>query len=208
MAYYKGAARSSARGGRTAGKRQPAHSTSPVQNPAMPADLPIRLKGNRSATLHDTGLPCPTLPIHEVQEIQEDSLLMADLEHFIRNNRDSFLHLRIPLLTRAYVPRPGDQIVRILCVSEEVGCAGIKILLPCRLDLKPGSALAMELFIPGRGNPVPVRGVVSKISHTAAEDIVRYVIEVRFGPLTADALRDIARFVHATQSEAHSAMPA
>ncbi|MDI6829557.1 MAG: hypothetical protein QME62_13855 [Armatimonadota bacterium] len=163
-------------------------------NTAFSFDMPLPLKNGHLAILHDTKLSHILIP-KQMKEAEDETMALADLEKFVRDEGHAYIHLKSPLLTRLHLPRPNGDTVRALCTSKDMGCSGIRIHLPSRMDLRPGVALDLDLFVNKKNNPIAVRGIVSKIEHTCEEEIVRCAIDIRFGPLSADALRKITKYV-------------
>jgi hypothetical protein len=102
----------------------------------------------------------------------------------------------------------NGELVRVLCTSNEVGCAGLKMSLPCLLGLTNGKVLAMELFIPRSDKPIPVRGTVRKIVYSSTDTAVQYVAEVDFKHLDSAAELRLASFVHESQLRGRRHLPA
>jgi len=160
-------------------------------------DLPILLKGSHTAALHDTGVGFAILPTGTPTELEE-GLPIRDVDELTGTQRETLVHLTRSLLVRLNLTRHSEDL-RILCASEDIGCGGLLLTLPCRMDLSSGNTLDMELFLPSAKQPIRVHGTVQNVSRTVGEDVIRYIVEVKFGQLDAAIEREIAAFAHASQ---------
>lgn len=167
------------------------------QIPVTIPDLPIPLKGGHTAALHDTGVQFTVLP--GGLDSESGMLPILGLDDFISQHRESLIHLLQPLLVRLNLAHKSGDTVRILCASEDVGCKGIRLMLPCQLGLCAGKTLDMELFLPQATDPIKVNGTVRRVQRSNAEDMVRYAVEVEFGQLSGLTERELAAFIYASQ---------
>lgn len=120
-------------------------------------------------------------------------------EQAIPDTRESYIQLTRSMLVRLNIPRSNGDVTPVLCVSHDVKHSGLKMRLPCRLNLTPGALLDVELFTLFRDTPVAAKAVVEKVVRAAGGDIVRYVVEVKFKTLTPAAEHEINAFIHAAQ---------
>lgn len=120
-------------------------------------------------------------------------------EESMTEPHESYVHLSRSMLVRLNIQRSNGDTTPVLCVSQEVNHMGLKMRLPCQLNLTPGSVLDMELFTLFRDTPVAVKAVVEKVLRTVGEDIVRYMVEIRFKNLNPAAEHEINAFIHAAQ---------
>lgn len=120
-------------------------------------------------------------------------------EESMTETQESYVQLSRSMLVRLNIRRSNGDTTPVLCVSQEVRHTGLKMRLPCQLNLAPGDVLDMELFTLFRDTPVAVTAVVEKVLRTVGEDIVRYMVETRFKNLTPAAEHEISAFIHAAQ---------
>lgn len=168
--------------------------------PSAATDLPITLKGNHSAVLHDTGTGFSVLPNQMAPEATDWMLPVVETCEFIAQRRNKFAHLKRSLLVRVNLRRKGES-VEILCGSQEMGRNGMMLSMPCTLDFAVGMTCDMELFLTQDREPLPVHGTVRRISRTLGVDAIRYKIEVEFAKLGHLAESELAAFVDAAQPE-------
>ncbi|GEM_PF-6578501 len=128
-----------------------------------------------------------------------DRAFHSAYEGVMTETQESYVHLSRSMLVRLNIRRSNGDSTPVLCVSQEVKHTGLKMRLPCRLALSPGAVLDMELFTLFRDTPVAVKAVVENVVRTVGEDIVRYMVEVRFKNLAPPAEHEINAFIHAAQ---------
>ena len=121
-------------------------------------------------------------------------------------SQEAYIHLSRSMLVRLNIHRSNGDTTPVLCVSQEVKHSGLKMRLPCRLDLTAGVVLDMELFTLFRDTPVSVKGVVQQVAHSVTEDVVRYTVDVRFKTLSPAAEHEINAFIHAAQLDERRVM--
>ena len=153
------------------------------------ADLPIPLKGNHSAVLHDTGTGYAILPGQT-----GDWMLPVVETCELVTRRHKYVRLQRSVLVRMKVRRNGDE-VEVLSGSDEIGRQGLIVTMPCTLDFQAGVSCDMELFLTQDREPLPVRGTVRRITRAVGEDSIRYKMEIEFGKLDAAALKELGAFV-------------
>ncbi|MDH7481201.1 MAG: hypothetical protein QHH26_04380 [Armatimonadota bacterium] len=166
-----------------------------ASNAELSGAIPLPFKSGYSAIPHDANVSHTILTSKQIKEADDEAMALAELERFVRDEGHAYFQLKSPLLIRLYLPRPNGDTVRALCTSGDMGCSGVRVYLPSRMDLKPGVALDLDLFVNKKNNPVAIKGVVSKIEHKCEKELVRYAIDIRFGPLNADALHKITEYV-------------
>ncbi len=176
---------------------------SPLHTNAI-ARLPIPLRNGRLATLHDTGVEGTVLP-ERLPTMAENAATDAQPTATVDEDCEPYVHLNRSLLVRLSLPRANGETARILCVVEDIQGTGLKLRLPCKLGLRPGMVVAMELFISPE-DPVTAKAVVRTVSRTPAGDVVRYVVEMRFKDLSAAAEREINAFIQAAQIDERQTM--
>ena len=167
---------------------------------SVATDLPIPLKGNHSAVLHDTGTGFSILPGQRIEEADNWMLPVVETCEFIAARHNKYVHLRRSLLVRIKMEHEGEQ-VEILSGSDEMGRGGLILSMPCMLDLRGGATCDMELFLTQDREPLPVRGTVRKITRSVGEDTIRYKIQIEFGKLDRMAENELGAFVDAAQPQ-------
>lgn len=163
-------------------------------------DLPVTLRGNRSAVLHDTGTGFELLPGMFADATTGWIVPPMEVCELIRSHREKYVHLKRSLLVRVTMKRKGEP-VELLCGCEEMGHKGLILSLPCTLDFGPGNTCDLELFLTQDREPMPVRGTVRNINRTLGEDTIRYKVEVEFGKLDSLTRSELDAFVHAAKPE-------
>ena len=176
------------------GKRTSAYS-GPASKGSLPApNLPLTLDGSHAASLHDTGVGFPVLP----QATDQEHVLPIEPHALAVLSHETLTSLQRTLTVRLTLDREGSP-VKIICGSRELGCRGMVLSLPCKLDLKPGMTFDMELFLPSTNRPVETRAMVRRVSRAAGEDSIRYTVEVDFDKLTNPAEHEIDSFVQSSR---------
>lgn len=122
-------------------------------------------------------------------------------------SREMFARLARTLLVKLNLDRNGDA-TGILCGSRDMGCKGMSLMLPCRLDLKPGQSLDMELYLPSTGEPAVVHSEVRRVIRETRGDSVRYRVEVVFVRLGRATQKEISDFVHESRLQERRQLPA
>ena len=164
----------------------------PVPVRALPApNLPLTLGGSHAASLHDTGVGFSVLP--ETSGDQEH-VLPIEPHSLVGLRRETLTSLQRSLTVRLVLERDGSP-VKIICGSRDLGCRGMILCLPCKLDLKPGMAFDMELFLPSVNRPVETHATVRRVSQAADDDSIRYRVEVDFDKLTSSAEHEIGSYI-------------
>lgn len=177
------------------GKRSSAY-MGPVSGSTLPApNLPLTLGGSHAASLHDTGVSFSVLPDISVDQ---EHVLPIEPHSLAVLHRETLTSLQRSLTVRLVLERDGSP-VKIICGSKDLGSRGMILNLPCKLDLKPGMAFDMELFLPPVNRPVETHATVRRVSRAADDDTVRYRVEVDFDKLTSTAEHEIASFVQASR---------
>ncbi len=120
-------------------------------------------------------------------------------EKAMPNPQDSYIHLSRSMMVRLNLRRANGEVTPVLCVSHDLSHTGLKMRLPCRLNLTPGVLLEMELFTLFSKTPVAVKAFVQKVVRNAGSDVVRFVVEVRFKGLSPAAEHEINAFIHLAQ---------
>lgn len=170
----------------------------PAMGRSLPApNLPLALGGSHAASLHDTGVGFIVLP--EISSDQEH-ILPIEPHSLAVLHRESLTALQRTLTVRLTLQREGSP-VRIVCGSREMGCTGMILSLPCKLNLEPGMAFDMEVFLPSVNRPVETHATVRKVSRAPDDDTIRYKVEVNFDKLTNSAEHEIGSFVQAARCQ-------
>lgn len=163
----------------------------PVSARALPApNLPLALAGSHAASLHDTGVGFTVLP--ETSDLEH--VLPVEPHGLAGPHRETLTSLQRSLTVRLELERDGSP-VKIICGSRDLGCRGMILSLPCKLDLKPGMAFDMELFLPSVNRPVETHATVRRVSQAADDDSIRYRVEVDFDKLTSSAEHEIGSYI-------------
>lgn len=185
------------------GGRSTASAFSSTVGGSAALDLPIPMKNGHASALHDTGVRFKI-----VSEPEHPGPNLLDPEAFIEQHHEKLTHLEKSLTVRLTLERRSNNAVRILCASEDVGCNGIRIHLPCKLSLIQGSSVGMELFLPTSKRPVSVQGIVREVTRSESEDIIRYKVDIEFSRVSSPESEEIAAFVHESQLQGHRQMVA
>ena len=149
------------------------------------------------AGLHGMGMGFSVRPRNFSHELGQPPF--ADPEQSLERRGDTFVYLTQSPLVRLKLMCHSGERISILCVSERLGLKGMRLMLPCRLDLNPGDTHDMELFLSPAGKPVSVTGTVQKVTRTGCEHAARYVVEVEFRKLSNQAKNEIATFLDASE---------
>lgn len=169
----------------------------PASGSSLPApNLPLTLGGSHAASLHDTGVEFTVLP--EISD--QEHILPIEPHSLAVLHRESLTALQRTLTVRLTLEREGAP-VRMICGSKEMGCRGMILSLPCKLDLKSGMAFDMEVFLPSLNRPVETHATVRSVSRAADDSTVRYKVEVDFDKLTSSAEHEIGSFVQAARCQ-------
>lgn len=177
------------------GKRSKAY-VGPASGSSLPApNLPLTSGGSHAASLHDTGVGFSVLP--EIPSDQEH-ILPIEPGALAVLHREKLTSLQRTLTVRLTLQREGSP-VKLVCGSKELGCRGMILSLPCKLDLKPGAGFDLEVFLPSLNRPVETHATVRKVGRAANNDTIRYKVEVDFDRLTSSAEHEIASFVQAAR---------
>lgn len=195
-------------GTNVSGKRKTrnAYSGSSAADRSTAPDIPLPLRGNHTAVFHDTGAGFTILPGDSVSKLQEARPLVDPCE-FVGPHRETFTHLARSVLVRMRLVWHGLPVL-VLCGSDDLGCRGITLTLPCKLKLEPGTALDLEIFLPSAKKPIPAHAIVRKVVCTTGADRIRFKVEVEFAELRSWAEREIAAFVRASQVGQRRHLPA
>ena len=169
-------------------------------------DTPMPIKNPRMSALFDQATIRKVSKEGRLQSHGGKMNLMNDMKELSDKN-DGFLHLNRPLLVRLKIPRKADEI-RAICDSKDISRAGLKLLLPCMLDLRAGSFLNMELFLRHEEKPISVAGQVREIARYHSEDLLRYEVEVNFDPRNSRALSQIDGFIQTSEAQDYQRLPA
>ena len=121
---------------------------------------------------------------------------------------NGFVHLNKPLLVRLNLLRGAGEKVRASCGSREIGRRGIRLALPCRLDLRSGSHLDMELFLQCGEDPVPVRGQVRHVCRECTDELVRYLVDIDFESVCSSTLGMIDSLIQTSEALELQHLPA
>lgn len=163
-------------------------------------DLPITLRGNHTAALHDTGIGYEALSGAYADATTGWSVPSMEICELIRSHRENYVHLKRSLLVRVKMARKKDS-VELLCGCDEIGHRGLILSLPCALGFGPGTSCDLELFLTQDREPLPIRATVRNISRTLGEDTIRYKVDVEFRKLDHLTQSELDAFVHAAKPE-------
>ncbi|HUV05664.1 MAG TPA: PilZ domain-containing protein [Armatimonadota bacterium] len=183
------------------------YSSPPLPGPSG-SEMPVPLKGIRATSANDTGVAFSVVQDSIAPDHEEGHPPVMGLGELLNLHRETFVRLEQPLLVGLKLTHSSSEEVRVYCGSREIQRGGIRLILPCQLDLIEGTVLDMELFLPSVEQPIAVSGQVRKVSRIRGEDIMRYVLEVEFGSLSREAGSKIAAFVEASQAQEHRGLPA
>jgi len=162
-----------------------------------PAEVCVLLKGGFFTPLREGSIRknASALVGNDFQQTEGKILDCTSLEEFVKNLGKELFRLEKPLVVKIYLPRPNQEAIRAFCSATDIGCSGIRIGLPSRLNLSPGVTLDLEIFPSNHQKSIPVKGIVSKITRDLCGSVPRCLIEIRFGPLEDETLRSIAEYV-------------
>lgn len=173
---------------------------SAVPSGSAATDLPITLRGNHAAVLHDTGVGYDLLPGMFADATTGWIVPPMEVCELVRSQREKYVHLKRSLLVRVKMRRKSEPI-ELLCGCEEIGNRGLMLSLPCTMDFVPGTACDLELFLTQDREALPVKGTVRNISRTLGADTIRYKVEVEFGKLNSLTQSELDAFVHTAKPE-------
>jgi len=177
------------------GKRSKGY-TGPASGSSLPApNLPLTHGGSHAASLHDTGVGFSVLP--EISSDQEH-ILPIEPGSLAVLHREALTSLQRTLTVRMTLQKEGSPI-KVICASRELGCRGMILSLPCKMDMKPGMGFDLEVFLPSLNRPVETHATVRKVGRSADDDAIRYKVEVAFDKLASSAEHEIDSFVQAAK---------
>jgi hypothetical protein len=163
-------------------------------------DLPITLRGNHAAALHDTGIGYEAMAGAYADATTGWIVPPMEICELVRSHREKYVPLKRSLLVRVKMARRKES-VELLCGCDEIGHRGLILSLPCTLDFGPGASCDLELFLTQDREPLPIRGTVRNISRTLGEDTIRYKVEVEFGKLSHLTQSELDAYVLAAKPE-------
>jgi hypothetical protein len=115
-------------------------------------------------------------------------------------------HVTRSLLIRLKLASHTDEAVEVLCGCERVGGTGLRLMLPCQMNLHPGNPVKLDLFLSGSEDPVAASGMVRRATLLSTDDAVRYVLDIDFTHPSSLLEKSVAAFVHEFRADEHTSL--
>lgn len=117
-----------------------------------------------------------------------------ELESALHPTRKTLVHLERPLLVGLNLRQNGETI-KVFCDSRDIGYNTLRITTPCKLGIKPGMQMKLDLFLGDSANAIHLDARVTRIDPSHAEDIVRFVVELEYTTLSSVAQAEICHLI-------------
>lgn len=130
----------------------------------------------------------------------EEFMNAIEMENALHPNRRTLVHLERPLLVGLNIRRNGEMI-KVYCDGKDIGYNTLRITTPCKLGIKPGMQMELDLFLGDSDDSIRIDARVLRIDPSHAEDIVRFVVELEYTALSSVAQAQIYRLIQESSLE-------
>ncbi|MGB9589053.1 MAG: hypothetical protein ACPL7O_12815, partial [Armatimonadota bacterium] len=130
----------------------------------------------------------------------EDFMNAIELESSFHPTRRTLVHLERPLLVGLNLQRNGEMI-KVYCESRDIGYDTLRITTPCKLGIKPGMQMELDLYLGDSADSIRIDARVLRIDPSHAEDIVRFVVELEYTALSSVAQAQICHLIQESSLE-------
>ena len=110
------------------------------------------------------------------------------------NSEDKWAMVSPALLVALKLGHEEGEKVNVLCACSAIHMNGIRLTLPCHLNMMPDDILNMEIFLPSTSQPIPVTTIISAIRASNSEDSIFYEVDAEFRQLSSSVKNDIRAF--------------
>lgn len=132
----------------------------------------------------------------------------ADMGCMLSGSEDRWTSLSPALLVSIEMGREEGEKVNVLCACSAIHANGLRLTLPCHLNMMPDDVLKMEVFLPNASMTASITAVICAISASNTDESIFYEIDTEFRQVSSTAMSDILAFLSDRTGTKRKSLPA